>query len=214
MQRHRWTQDEDTALVAEYPTTTAAALASKLGVSVISVYGRAWRLGLTKTSAFKAELLRIQTDRLRQAGAKSRFVKGGTSWNAGQKGRCAPGSEQSRFKPGHRPHSWRPIGSERRHSDGHWYRKITDVGPNRFHCRPVYLLVWESHFGPVPRGHAVIFKDRNPDHIAIGNLMLVTRKELMRLNSIHRYPEDLKQVMYLKGRVTRVINERDRADEK
>jgi hypothetical protein len=42
----------------------------------------------------------------------------------------------------------------------------------------------------------------------IDNLALVSRRELCRRNSIQRYPEELRELMRLKGRVMRQINKR------
>lgn len=38
--------------------------------------------------------------------------------------------------------------------------------------------------GPVPDGHRVIFKDGNTGNCNIGNLMLISDKELMQLNNL------------------------------
>ena len=44
------------------------------------------------------------------------------------------------------------------------------------------MLVWERENGPVPKGHVVIFGDRNRRNFEINNLILVSRKQLVRLN--------------------------------
>jgi hypothetical protein len=68
--------------------------------------------------------------------------------------------------------------------------------------------MWEEVYGPVPPGHAVAFKDHDKSHIVLENLELISRNELMRRNTIHNYPPELKQTIRLARKLTRVIQER------
>ena len=68
-----------------------------------------------------------------------------------------------------------------------------------------HRVVWEQNNGPVPDGMVVVFKDGNKLNTAIENLELVSRKELMSKNTIHRYPEELKSTIRLIGKVKRTI---------
>jgi hypothetical protein len=210
--RRFWTPEEDAALRSRYPHEDSASLAADLGRSLSAVYGRAERLRLEKSPQYMLEQMAASAEKLRSAGAASRFAAGLKPWNKGVKG-LQIGGEGSRFQLGNRPHNWREIGSEELRGDGHLYRKVTDDGPPHTHCRPVYLLLWEAEHGPVPRGHAVIFRDGNYRNISLDNLELVSRSDLMRRNTIHRYPAELKEVMRLKGRVVRIINQREKARE-
>jgi hypothetical protein len=45
-----------------------------------------------------------------------------------------------------------------------------------------HRLIWMAAHGPIPRGHAVIFLDKNPMNLALENLSIVSRSELVRLN--------------------------------
>ena len=74
-----------------------------------------------------------------------------------------------------------PIGSERVNADGYVDIKIQD-GQQRKNWKGKHILVWEDHNGPVPQGHAVIFGDRNPRNFEMDNLLLVSRKQLVRMN--------------------------------
>lgn len=210
--RRFWTPQEDAVLRSRYPHEDTATLAVELGRSEKSVYGRAGKLTLGKSPQYMLAQMAASAEKLKAAGASSRFSAGLKPWNKGLKG-IAMGGHGARFQVGNRPHNWREIGSEEWRGDGHLYRKITDDGPPHTHCRPVYLLLWEAEHGPVPRGHAVIFRDGNYRNISLDNLELVSRRDLMRRNSIHRYPAELKEVMRLKGRVVRIINQREKARE-
>lgn len=74
----------------------------------------------------------------------------------------------------------------------------------------VHVLLWEEYNGKVPSNHAVVFKDGNKQNITIENLELVTRAELMRRNTIHRYPVELKQAIRLTNKLRRTINEKSK----
>lgn len=43
--------------------------------------------------------------------------------------------------------------------------------------------VWEQHFGPIPKGANVVFKDGNPYNLAIANLHLLSNSDLARQNA-------------------------------
>lgn len=53
------------------------------------------------------------------------------------------------------------------------------------------------------------FKDGNKQNCDISNLELVSRIEMMKRNTIHNLPSDLKELVQLKGRLNKQINKRD-----
>lgn len=82
---------------------------------------------------------------------------------------------------------------------------------------PVHRLVWEAAHGPIPSGHAVVFRpgQHSVDEraITLDKLELVTRAELMRRNSYHtNYPPELKKLVQLRGALVRKINHRSRKE--
>jgi hypothetical protein len=140
-------------------------------------------------------------------GAAHRFPKGNVPWNAGLNGWTAGGrSAETRFKPGAKPHTWVPIGTEQLR-DGYLWRKVTDNG-GRHDWRQVHVMLWEQHNGPIAKGLILVFRDRNKQNIQIDNLELITRAENCRRNSIHRYPPELKQAIRQLARVKRRIEEK------
>ncbi len=201
--KHFWTPEEDAMLRELYPNTLSADIAKRVGLPVGSVHDRAARLGIRKDKAWVSENSReVQ----RRNGNPGRFRKGLEPWNKGK--RCPGLGGETTFRPGNRPHTWRPIGTERISKDGYLQRKVTDDGPARRHYKSVHIIVWEAANGQVPPGHAVIMKDGNKQNLALDNLELVSRAELMRRNSVHRYPESLVQAIYAKARLSRAINKR------
>jgi hypothetical protein len=74
----------------------------------------------------------------------------------------------------------------------------------------VHRELWEQHHGPIPPHHAVVFINGDIRDIRIENLQLVPRASLMRRNSVHNLPPEIKQVLRLKGAVMRQVNKRSR----
>ena len=78
---------------------------------------------------------------------------------------------ETQFKKGNVPHNWRPVGSERVNVDG--YIEIKVSGPKKWMMKHRY--VWQQHYGEIPKGSMVIFKDGNRLNTDIDNLMLITQ---------------------------------------
>lgn len=111
-------------------------------------------------------------------GRTGKFAKGHIPHNKDIKGVCYPGCVGTQFKKGSIPFNHRPVGSERFSKDG--YIEIKVAEPNKWKLK--HRVIWEEHFGHIPKSHVVIFKDQNKLNLDINNLVLVSRKELVRLN--------------------------------
>lgn len=72
-----------------------------------------------------------------------------------------------------------------------------------------HRVVWEEANGPIPAGCNVQFRNGNTQDVRLENLFLISRAEQLRdRNSIHaRYPEEIKELMRLKGSIKRQITE-------
>lgn len=114
------------------------------------------------------------------SGLTGRFKKGHEPFNKGKKG-LTFGGKETQFKKGHTPLNYRPVGSERVNVDG--YVEIKTADPNKWRLK--HRVVWEQANGPLPKGHAVIFGDGNRLNFELDNLILVSRKQLVRLNQNH-----------------------------
>jgi len=204
-----WTTGQLAILRREYPHKPTAEVARLVGHTLSSTYQTAQRLGILKSEAYLASPASGRLDGVR--GSSHRFTKGNTAWNKGTHWKAGGRSPETRFKPGQRPHTWRPIGSERVTDDGIRQRKITDTGYPPKDWKSIHVMMWETENGPVPPGHIVIFKDGNRENLVLDNFELVTRQELMRRNSYHtRYPKEIGLVIQLKGALQRQINKRER----
>ena len=124
------------------------------------------------------------------------------------------GGQAGQFQRGNRSgialSRYRPIGTERIGKDGYLERKINDDMPFHRRWRAVHLLVWEEANGPLPSGCAVSFRDGDKRNLALDNLQLVTRAELMKRNSYHQYGPEISKIIQLRGALARQINKRER----
>jgi hypothetical protein len=102
-----------------------------------------------------------------------------------------------------------PVGSVRE-IDNFWQVKLMADGPHTKTWAFVHHLVWDLHNGPVPPGHCVRFRDGNRKNTDPNNLMLVSKKELMRSNSVHSLPPEIIELKRLRGRITRAINKKEK----
>jgi hypothetical protein len=212
---HRpWTDAELARLVRDYPDTPTPALAKQMRRSIGSVYGKASALGLRKSDAFFASPASGRLTPGDTRGLAGRFQKGQRGWNKGKSYQPGGRAAETQFKPGHRGGKAveisQPIGAERMTKDGYRQRKVNDDMPLLRRWKMLHVIAWEENNGPAPKGHAIVFRDGDRSNCDISNLELVTRRELLARNSIHRYPEELQEVMRLKGQVTRRIRKRTR----
>lgn len=88
-----------------------------------------------------------------------------------------PRSIPYQFKKGHISHTTLPIGTIREH---YGYQTIKVEEPNVWKKR--HQLIWEEHYGEIPKGHRVMFKDQDKSNLTIENLMLVKEVELAMMN--------------------------------
>ena len=215
LMRKIWTNDELRLLRRLYQDTPTRDLTDRLCRSERSIYAQSHILGLHKSKKYlnSADCGRLHPGHKR--GKATQFKPGHRPHNFGIKGWQAGGnSVKTQFKAGHRPHTWMPVGSERIDKSGILQRKISDTGYTPRDWKSVHSIVWESHFGPVPARHIVVFRNGDKRDFHIDSLELISRAENMRRNSIHRLPKALADVCRVRGVLNRRINERMKQDEK
>lgn len=200
-----WTPDEVGFLREQYADMPNAIIASTLDRSIPGVMRKAFNLGLKKSPEFM------------KANNTGCFRVGHTTWNKGMNYHAGGRSQESQFKQGQisgrAAQRVKPVGSYTINSEGQLEQKVSDAnGPRNLRWRPVHRLVWEGANGPVPAGHAVTFKpgchSTDPERITLDALELVTRAELMRRNTVHRYGPEIARIAQLRGAINRQINQR------
>lgn len=221
MTRRPWTDAEREEVRRRYPDEVTADIGRDINRSVGGIYDQANKMGLKKSLAF---MRRVHGCVLTKAGEYSRFSAGLEPWNKGVPGVTGhhPNTVRTQFKPGRKPEdarNYKPIGTLRICKDGYLERKVTDdqsIAPAR-RWVGVHRLVWEETNGPIPKGHAVVFRpgkaSTDVDAITIDAVELISRAELMRRNTRHNLPPELNALISTKARLTRLINERDKDNE-
>ena len=93
-----------------------------------------------------------------------------------------------------------------------------DPGNNSKRWRAVHELVWVAAHGPVPVKHIVVFKpgmcSNVLEEITVDRVECISLAENMRRNTIHNLPPEIKQVVQLRGVLTRAINKREKHEKK
>ena len=205
-----WTPAEDELLRSRYSDEPTESIAAALKRTMSSVYYRARRIGLYKSAAFLARLRSDVNQKLLLSGETTRFHPGQKPWNRGIRFDVGGRSSETRFKPGHKTHNWRPIGYERMTLDGHLERKVTDTGVKRIDYRLVHHLVWRAAGREIPPGHVLTFRDGNKRNFSLDNLELLSQRDLMLRNSYHNYGPEVAKLVQLRVAINRQINQKER----
>lgn len=199
----KWTVKDLRTLRKLYPKTPTRELAEKLGRSDRAVYQMARIQGLSKSPEYRRE----QAKRTKAPEA-TRFTEGHKPWNKGIQWDAGGRSPETRFKPGHRPQTWQPVGTEVERADGYIKVKVSDTR-SKSDWKLKHVAVWEEHNGPLPEGQIVVFKNRDTRDFRPENLEAITRGENMRRNAYYnRYPPEVAQLIQLRGALNRQIRER------
>lgn len=192
----KYSIEEDEFIRKNYEIMSPRQIGEKLGRTKSAIKNRVNTLGL------KLDRSSLCINRLGQ------FRKGHIPLNKGQK--MSPEVREkvkhTWFTKGHKPKNTKEgtlIFSHRKDSNGNLYRhiKISDSNWILYH-----RYLYEQHFGLIPSGMNVVFKDGNTLNVEIENLELISNEELMKRNTIHRFPEELKEVIRLNSKLIRKTN--------
>ena len=203
-----WTKEEIEILKVLYPDHFAGEIGQILHRKKASIYYMADRLGLKASPEKIVRSGRMSANHPNVIA--HRFPKGSVPPNKGKKmppeiyAKCSP----TMFKKGQASLNKRPVGSERVNVDGYIEVKVAD--PNKWRLKN--RVIWEQHYGAIPPGHNIQFKDHNPLNCTIDNLYIISQAEQMRTENsfLAKYPKELADVIRLKGQVKRQINKAQR----
>lgn len=187
-----------------YPFEPTKKIADDLGLSEGSVYNRAYAMGIKKDPVY---LRSTQYPPGYLGGKATQFKKGHVPPNKGQKmsKEVYDKVAHTMFKKGTIPPNTQPIGTihQRKDTGGKMYLYIK-LADSKWQLLNRYT--WEQHNGPIPKGMVVVYKDGNYLNNDINNLLMITMKENMARNTIQRYPAELQQVIKLKCKLIKKIN--------
>jgi hypothetical protein len=206
--RKLWTPQENDYLVKNYPDMLTDDIARVFGRSRSSVYGQSGILGLHKSESFK---ISEHSGRLTgNQGKPFRFEKGHVPANKG-KNMPAEIYEKCRgtmFRKGDIPKNHKPVGTiswrgNYKRRSYYLYIKVAEL--NKWEM--LHRHLWEKEHGPIPKGINLVFKDGNQKNCSLDNLELISNAGLMIRNTVHRYPEELKNAIMTLGATKRKIRE-------
>lgn len=210
--RKPWTGWQDALMRKLFPNTRTAEVAVTVGHTYSATAQRARHLGLRKSRQFNESSASGRTGHDKR-GLSGQFKPGHPSWNKGTHWTAGGRSAETRFTTGQLPHNTVPVGSYRVTKDGYLERKYAERpgGPSK-RWRSVHRLLWEAANGEVPSDHVIVFKAGQRtvvlQEITLDRLELVSRVELMKRNTLHRYPKDVALAIQMRGALIRQINKR------
>jgi len=190
----RYTQEEVQYIITHYATTTNAELGRVLGRHPDRIATKAHLMGLKKDKNFLIEQAKNRPN-------SGQFKKGLVPFNKGQKlsKETKDKLKATMFKRGNRPHNALNVGDESEDKDGYLWLKVAE--PSIW--KPKHHVAFGEE---VPKGFNVIFIDGNKRNFERSNLALLSDADLMRQNTMHRFPPELisliRTVNKLKKRVT------------
>lgn len=220
MSRIPYQPEEDEIIRRLFPVNATRKIAALIDRTESSVAQRAEVLGVSKDPEYLAnDAFRFNGRHVK--GVEHRFKPGQEPPNKGKRmpahvrEKCAP-TMFKKGRPAHEARNYQPIGTLRISKDVYLERKVTD-DPSVYPARrwvAVQRLVWEAANGPVPPGYAVAFlpgrRTTDVAAITLDAVELVSRAELMRRNTRHRFPKELDDLIALRAALTRKINNRTR----
>jgi len=191
-----------------FPHERTQGIADDLGLTYSQVANRAFTMGLKKTLEFKRSESSGRHN-LIEGGKKFRFKPGDIPFN---KGKEMPTEvyekvKATMFKPGNRPHNWKPDGTivERKDTDisgrVYLYYKISDSKWILYHNK-----IWIDANGPIPKKHIITFIDGNTRNCQLDNLQCISMKDNVIRNSIQRFPQEIIEVIKLTSKLNKTIN--------
>lgn len=198
-----WSDQEIKFLTDNYSEMKTADIAVIMNRPLGGVNGKAYTLGLKKSKKYMDKILAIEAAKLKELGKTYQFKTGQKPYNYGQKmskelyEKC----KKTMFKKGSKPVNTKKPGDERVDVEGYTYVKIADRD-----WRLKQRLIWEQVHGPIPPDSNVIFKDKNITNFDINNLELITKADNMLRNTIHQYPEPIKEIIKLNNKLKKQIN--------
>lgn len=165
---------------------------------------------------------RIRSARKRyqiRRGTSGQFQKGSVPWNKGKHVVAGGRSSETRFRKGHRPNNWVPVGSLTQDADGYLKQKVSDDPvQSRFNWKFVHVIKWEEYNGrSVPKGHCVRFLDLDQRNFAPENLVLVSQAEncvINRWSRLDHFPEDAREVVVTMAKLKVLMGRRSREERK
>ncbi len=202
----KWTEEEIERLRDMYPDCDTEDVAIVLGRTTDAVTQKAFCLGIKKSAAWMEQ----QRKRFAEGGKKSRYQKGHVPWNTCTVGIAGkhPNSRKTQFKKGHVPKNTLRDGAITVRNDNRGVpQKFIRVGLGKWAYLSRYN--YEKFIGPTPKGHVIRFRDGDTMNCEPENLVCISQKLNMLLNSKHGYTREQAEVLEACGFIKDYINNKN-----
>lgn len=209
--RHTWPAEDIELLKQLYHNNTTENIAKKMGLSLCQVYNQAFKLGLKKDTDFLTGPTSGRMQKGDTRGLSTRFKKGSIPVNKGQKmpPEVYEKVKATFFKKGQWPKSTKYFGQpylfQQRKKNGQ-LEKYWLIQINRKRRGYLSYLCEQNGIdlkGKIPRLKSDYSFDRIP---TIDDIIIIGYKDNMLENSLHRFPEDLRNLIQIKGALQRQLN--------
>lgn len=207
----RFTPKEDEFIRQNYLTMSLKQMGNKIDRAFESIHGRMKRLGLIVPPEILKQRHKDSFKTLSESGKVGRFKKGHVPANKGKK--MSPHVYEklkpTMFKPGNMPHNYihngEPYLYERKRKNGYLERLwFIQEGKNKRSAYMAYLCRKNKIdlTGKKPRLKKGFDHSRAP---TMDDIIIVSNAKNMKLNSIHRYPEDVVKLIQINASLSRQI---------
>jgi hypothetical protein len=206
-----WSDNERKILSEMFADNYTESICKILNRSYGSVSTKAALMGLKKSDVFRKMELEKQAERLSIIGVSGRYIKGREPENKGKKmpNEVYEKINHTMFKKGQQSHNsysdWTEVLRADKKGKNYWLIKL----PNERKLKPKHIWLWQTQNGKVEKGFNVVFKDGNQLNCIIENLECISNAELMKRNTIHRFPDELKSTIRLVNKLKRNINAKE-----
>ena len=207
----KWSDKQLEYLKENYPNISSSKIAKHLNIKINRVYNKASLLGLKKTDEYLKTDYSGRLNKINNPGKLFYFPKGHIPANKGQKMDAETYKKVSKtmFKKGNIPATTKYFGkpylNTRIRKDGFkeqtWYIQLNNKRRRylKYLCE-INGIDLTNKKTRLKAGFNII---QEP---TIKDIMIVTNQEHIKLNSLQRYPEDLRKLIYAKATLNRQIN--------
>ena len=194
-------------VIKRYPFESTALLAKDLGLTISQVYNIAWFYKIHKDPIYLKTAASGRYKAGMRSGEAFQFKPGHIPKNKGVK---MPAEIYEKVKPtmykkGSKPHNTKPVGTIHNRADKtgrlYQYIKIKDS-----QWELLQRHVWTQANGEIPKGCVINFIDGNFMNCELSNLQVKTRGEMAIMNSIHRYPAEVRDLIKLTNKLKSKTN--------
>ena len=197
-------------LIMCYADEDTKALAKELGISINQVYRIADKLKLKKSKEYLDNWELSGRGKILEHGKAFRFKKGHKSWNKDKSvfDYMSPESYAklvpTQFKKGGLPPNTKHDGAITLRHDKtgkkYLYIRIAKAKWVLYHQK-----IYQDVYGPIPKTHIIVFKDRNPLNVSLDNLECISKAENMLRNTLHRLSPEIKQTIRILTKLKKTI---------